>query len=329
MIEQKHIIELFTRLGHAAVAIISQATSQPFRLSDPTVRLMTKAELADRGGDPACLACTPVEAPRAGALLFVFKAPMDTLMPELFINPEATAPPPRFTDLHKGAVAELLSIFWSEAASLLGEKIGANFKVRNTVVSHQTLAEFAASMPLFTGLDSFLVAEHTMHLGSGAQGGMMQVYPAVFFKELMMPPATIPAPASDYVDSQARTMQAIPIQRVAPDDVKKRSAHRIDAPEAASMLAASRGKVSKYNLPTLLDIPVNVVVELGQARMSVSDILALAPGSIVRMESSVSEPVSMLMNGTVVARGDVVTKGEYFALQISEIATPQLRLETL
>lgn len=322
MIEQKHIIELFTRLGHAAAAIISQATARPFRASAPAVRIVTRAELADLTAAPACLACTPVELPRPGALLFAFSAPFDTLMPELFINPEAAAPPPQFTDLHKGAVAELMSIFWAEAAPLLGEKTGAPFKVRNTVVEHRPLGEFVAAMPLFTGLDSFIVAEHALQMGEGAQGGLTQVYPAVFFKELMLPPAAIPAPAPQ--GPRAQPLEQIPIARVAPDQVKIRPA----APAPMEKRPAARKrKTPAGNLQTLLDVPVSIVVELGRSSMPVSEILNLAPGSVVRMDNSVDDPVCVLMNGTVVARGSVVSKGEYFALQVVEIAGPQVRLE--
>ena len=73
----------------------------------------------------------------------------------------------------------------------------------------------------------------------------------------------------------------------------------------------------------LRDVEMGVSVELGRARMAVRDLLALAPGAIVELDKAAGAPVDVLVNGTLMARGQVVVIDEEFAVRISEIVTPE------
>lgn len=73
----------------------------------------------------------------------------------------------------------------------------------------------------------------------------------------------------------------------------------------------------------LRDVEMGVSVELGRTRMTVRDLLALAPGAIVELDKAAGAPVDVLVNGTLMARGEVVVIDEEFAVRISEIVTPE------
>ena len=68
---------------------------------------------------------------------------------------------------------------------------------------------------------------------------------------------------------------------------------------------------------------MGVSVELGRTRMTVRDLLALVPGAIVELDKAAGGPVDVLVNGTLMARGEVVVIDEEFAVRISEIVTPE------
>ena len=74
----------------------------------------------------------------------------------------------------------------------------------------------------------------------------------------------------------------------------------------------------------LSDVEMGVSVELGRTRMTVRDLLALAPGTIVELDKAAGSPVDVLVNGTLMARGEVVVIDEEFAVRISEIVNPDL-----
>lgn len=76
---------------------------------------------------------------------------------------------------------------------------------------------------------------------------------------------------------------------------------------------------------TLLnDVEMGVSVELGRTRMTVRQLLALAPSVIVELNKAAGAPVDLLVNGTLMARGEVVVVDEEFAIRISEIVTSQV-----
>ncbi len=73
------------------------------------------------------------------------------------------------------------------------------------------------------------------------------------------------------------------------------------------------------DLLRLRDVPVNLAVEIGRARMTVGETLALRPGSIVTLDRLAEEPLDLLVNGTRIARGEVVVIDEDFGLRITEV----------
>ncbi len=75
-------------------------------------------------------------------------------------------------------------------------------------------------------------------------------------------------------------------------------------------------------LHALRNIPVTVSIELGRTRMSLSELLALGPGSVVELNRMVDEPMDVLVNGTLVARGEVVVIDDNFGVRMTEVADP-------
>ena len=83
------------------------------------------------------------------------------------------------------------------------------------------------------------------------------------------------------------------------------------------------------NLDMILDIRLTATARLGRVDMPIADILALGPGSIIEVGHLVDEPVELLVNDKLIARGDVVVVDEKFGLRITEIVTPRERIESL
>ena len=73
------------------------------------------------------------------------------------------------------------------------------------------------------------------------------------------------------------------------------------------------------DLGRLSDVPVELAVEIGRARMTVGATLELRPGSIVVLDRMAGEPVDLLVNGTPIARGEVVVIDEEFALRVTDV----------
>jgi len=83
------------------------------------------------------------------------------------------------------------------------------------------------------------------------------------------------------------------------------------------------------NIELLMDVDLPISIELGRTKMSIADILAMGPGSVVELNKLAGEPVDLLVNQKVVARGEVVVIDENFGLRITQLMTPEERLRAL
>jgi flagellar motor switch protein FliN len=84
---------------------------------------------------------------------------------------------------------------------------------------------------------------------------------------------------------------------------------------------------SKFEL--LCDIDLDATLQFGSRQMTLEEVLELGPGAVVELDRHVSEPVDLVVGDRIVARGEVVVVSGNFALRITEVATPQLRLESI
>ncbi|WP_432564118.1 flagellar motor switch protein FliN [Kineococcus sp. SYSU DK003] len=93
------------------------------------------------------------------------------------------------------------------------------------------------------------------------------------------------------------------------------------ATATASAATASAGRPRTMDL--LRDVQMDVTVELGRTSMTVQDLLALTPGSVVELDRAAGSPADILVNGQLIARGEVVVVDEDYAIRITEIVTPE------
>lgn len=79
----------------------------------------------------------------------------------------------------------------------------------------------------------------------------------------------------------------------------------------------------------ILDIPVSLTVELGRTKISIRNLLQLAHGSVVELDGLAGEPMDVLVNGTLIAQGEVVVVNDKFGIRLTDIITPQERIRKL
>jgi flagellar motor switch protein FliN len=92
---------------------------------------------------------------------------------------------------------------------------------------------------------------------------------------------------------------------------------------------ASAGENIEGGIGLLCDIELDATLQFGAREMPLREVLELGPGDVVELDRHVSEPVDLVVGDRIVARGEVVVVSGNFALRITEVATPQLRLENI
>lgn len=140
----------------------------------------------------------------------------------------------------------------------------------------------------------------------------------------LSPPRTAPAAPPAY---------AAPIASAAPDKpaqavVRQSAQASADAPSVQQVqfmqFDETKPAHATGNLDLLMDVPLPVIVELGRTTMVVRDIMALGPGSVIELEKAAGENVDILVNGRLIARGEVVVIEENFGVRIVEfVGSPE------
>jgi flagellar motor switch protein FliN len=86
---------------------------------------------------------------------------------------------------------------------------------------------------------------------------------------------------------------------------------------------------ARNDIDMILDIPVQLTVELGRAKITIKNLLQLAQGSIVELNGMAGEPMDVLVNGCLIAQGEVVVVNEKFGIRLTDIITPSERIRKL
>ena len=112
---------------------------------------------------------------------------------------------------------------------------------------------------------------------------------------------------------------------MSPPDSKSAAVARAQFSDLGPNAAGTPGQ--EMNLQLILDVAVTLALEVGRAKMSVRDLLQLAPGSVVELDRLAGEPLDVLVNGVRIARGEVVVVNEKFGIRLTDVVSETERME--
>ena len=101
------------------------------------------------------------------------------------------------------------------------------------------------------------------------------------------------------------------------------------SPASFQNFSPTPGSSAGNDINMILDIPVQLTVELGRTRVPIKHILQLAHGSVVELEAMAGEPMDVLVNGYLIAQGEVVVVNDKFGIRLTDIVTPSERMRRL
>lgn len=104
---------------------------------------------------------------------------------------------------------------------------------------------------------------------------------------------------------------------------------QISSNEGIALQKNTKPNAVNGNIEMLLDIPLEVSVELGRTKIAIREMIQLGPGSIIELDKLIGEPVDLLVNDNLIAKGEVVVFDENFGIRITDIVTPAERLKSL
>jgi len=205
-------------------------------------------------------------------------------------------------------------------ASYFKEKYGTVL----TLAGAEALAcgpDLAAGLHQYLGADSS-AAEFTFSLGGRDAAG-------VFLFSNALSSAVPQAAAAQGGSAVAGAMSQDEVNAMLSGLGPNADTEAAAAPAPAPAPRADVSAADTHNIDMVLDIRLTASARLGRVDMQIADVLSLGPGSIIEVGHLVDEPVELLVNDKLIARGDVVVVDEKFGLRITEIISPRERIESL
>lgn len=105
------------------------------------------------------------------------------------------------------------------------------------------------------------------------------------------------------------------------DDFFDEHEETVHSVKFAPLEGVGLGQESQQSIDILVDVPLQVVAELGRTKMPVKDVLKLGVGAVIELEKLADDPIDLRVNDKLIAKGEVVAIDDYFGVRITEIAT--------
>lgn len=270
------------------------------------------------------------------------------IIADLMMGGEGTNPPTELNELYMSAVGEAMNQMMGSVSTSLSTMFNKKIDISPPRVNLVDLATSEPVSELVSNDEEIVKVAFRMEVEGLIDSEIMQILPIKIAKEmveaLMSPtanepePAPVPSVAPTPVVAAAPTVApqaAMPEQQpmyyaAAPAPQTARVAPGVPVqPVQFAPLAAGGIAVSDTNLGLIMDVPLQVTVELGRTKKLIKDILDLATGSIIELDKLAGEPVDILVNGKLLAKGEVVVIDENFGVRITDIVSPMERARNI
>ena len=261
----------------------------------------TSEGVADLIGGSVALAKFSHKGPLHGASALVFRQVDAAKIGGTMVgDPAAT----EFSDMAADAFKEVVNTVLGNLNTALSAKAGGSVSVSSLVVDTAE-AEADSFSSALGGDDQLLLVPYNLVVGDDLNTECWQLFSMELARSLDALAAPAPAPEPP----PAQTLKAAPVEFESLTD---------EPPTAAPP-----------NLDLIMDIGLEVRVELGRTHMKIKDVLNLGGGSVVELDKLAGEPVDLLVNDVIFAKGEVVVIDENFGVRITDILSLDDRIKTL
>lgn len=341
-------------MGSAATAL-SLLLNQKVQITTPEVSVTTMSNLRTDYPIPCVAIDVKYTQGLKGHNLLMIRLTDAAIIADLMMGGTGENPTEELNELHLSAVSEAMNqMMGSTATSLSGmfnKKIDIsppNIKTMNlndkdevisTIEENDPIVNVSFSMKIGTLIDSKIMQlipidfarEMSNHLFGNIGGEEPVTSPAATSSEQAIPVAVQPEVAATVATATApqaiAQYQSVQQQPIMQTQVQTNPV-AVQPVQFAPLMPATQSEVPT-NIGLLLDVPLQITVELGRTKMAIKDILELGTGSIVELDKLAGEAVDLLVNGKLIAKGEVVVIDENFGLRITDIVSPAERVNKI
>jgi len=299
----------FNLFAKHASSVIGQVINKTVEVELDTTDFISEERLSNFPGDEQVVVEIKLSAPEAGTLLAIFDKNDVAKISDLMLMGDGTG---EYSEEHLDAISELVSQVFGAFSTELKDTTGGEIALDGISAKVFSVEDSGLqSAKDYCVLLDILIEEEASQIHFGIPKAVAEALMTVF-------------PSAE--DSQAADSFGITSEEL--DEINS----VVGEPEQQTFqsdFSSPQQLPSNANVEMLLDIDLDVSIELGTTNLSIKRILELAPGSIVELDKMAGEPVDLLVNGKVVARGEVVVVDENFGIRLISLVSPQERIKSL
>ena len=339
-------------MGTAATTLYS-LVNQKVSISTPKVSCCSWEDLTREYGMPCVLInIAYVEGIEGNNLLIMMEDDVKVIT-DLMMGGDGTNKIDELSDLHLSAICEAMNQMMGSAATSMSSMLNQKIDISPPEAEILDLSkdDTADIVQKFRG-KSFVKVALKMEIGDLVDSNIMQLYPVEFAKSLYKVfagslgggteepattaktpppanPAPQPAPQQQPVMGQPMMGQPMMGQPMAPYGMPygytpPMQDINVQPVQFQSFTPGVNPVTQQENIDLIMDVPLEVTVELGRTKKSIKEILEFSPGTIVELDKIAGEPIDVLVNGKMVAKGEVVVIEESFGIRITDIVKTKM-----
>lgn len=283
------------------------------------------------------------------------------IIADLMMGGEGTNPPTELNELYMSAVGECMNQMMGAVATSLSTMFSKKIDISPPLVNLIDLASETKVSDVVDETEEIVKVAFRMEVEGLIDSEIMQLLPLNIAKEMVdnlmsggmtqeEPPAPAPQPQAVMPQPQAVAPQMaapqqqqpmapqMPVQQPVYAQQPMYAAAPMEArvgpnvpvqPVQFSPLVQSAMPVNDANIGLILDVPLQVTVELGRTKKLIKDVLELSTGSVIELDRLAGEPVDVLVNGKLLAKGEVVVIDENFGVRVTDIVSSVERVRNL
>lgn len=332
-------------MGSSATTLYS-LVNRKVNITTPVVTLAHWKNVLDEYEKPCVFIQIKYTKGLDGTNILVLRDHDVKIITDLMMGGDGTNTDGELGELHLSAISEAMNQMMGSASTSLSTMLDKTIDISPPESSLIDLTEYHSGSDIAPFLGgTFVKIAFRMQIGDLVDSTIMQLYPIEFAKSIVKnflhqnteEPAAAAAPAS----APAPAPQAAPqpmYQQAAPQPMMQQAAQAYVPPQMSMPQQAApqqnvniqpaqfqtltndyAGVAGNQNIGLIMDVPLEVTVELGRTKKSISEILDFAPGTIIELDRIAGEPIDVLVNGKFVAKGEVVVIEESFGVRVTEI----------
>ncbi len=346
-------------MGSAATAVSTLLDAKVW-ITTPRVNICKASEVSYPDLEPSIHVRIKYIKGITGASLLVLKQnDVQLILNQLMGLPLEVTDDFEFDEMNISAVSEVMNQMMGASATALSDLINTTIDIstpeaiisnsQNTTVDLKDVApdDYVCTVMFNLTIDGVINSEFitilTLELAKEMADKMLEGYNTALDNYTEDPISQTSTKNNTSVQPQSQPVNQVPVQQEQPKQEqipqKQASPNQPTQQHAQSLVLPDFG-ISNYldtstltaeqidNLMLLMNVPLTVSIEIGSARRKVKEILEFTPGTIIELEKQSSEPVDVIVNGNLIARGDIVVIDDNFAVRITEIVKSKL-LDTL